>query len=74
MLGANFWQNKSESKKTLKEKKLFEELTSSYKNSQKNLSDIKELYKLTLEENNNELLKELLNNLSDLKRKIKKQK
>ena len=72
MLGANFWQNKSESKKTLKEKKLFEELTSSYKNSQKNLSDIKELYKLTLEENNNELLKELLNNLSDLKRKIKK--
>ena len=49
MLEADFWQNKSKSKKVLKEKKLFEELTNSYKNSVKNLVDFKELYKLALE-------------------------
>ena len=72
MLEADFWQNKSKSKKILKEKKLFEELTSSYKNSVKNLVDFKELYKLTLEENNNDLSKELANNLKELKKDIKK--
>ena len=72
MLEANFWQDKSKSKKVLKEKKLFEELTNSYKNSAKNLADFKELYKLALEENNNDLLKELANNLRELKKDIKK--
>ena len=72
MLEADFWQNKSKSKKVLKEKKLFEELTNSYKNSIKNLADFKELYKLALEENNNDLLKDLANNLKELKEDIKK--
>ena len=72
MLDANFWQDKSGSKKILKEKKLFEELTNSYKNSQTNLLEFKELFKLATEENNNELLKDISNNLKDLKEKIKK--
>ena len=72
MLEADFWQDKSRSKKILKEKKLFEELTNSYKDSVKNLVDFKELYKLALEEDNNDLLKELTNNLKELKKVIKK--
>ena len=72
MLEADFWQDKSRSKKILKEKKLFEELTNSYKDSVKNLVDFKELYKLALEEDNNDLLKELTNNLKELKKEIKK--
>ena len=72
MLEVNFWQDKLKSKKILKEKKLFEELTNSYKNSQKNLDDINELYRLALEENNNDLLQELTNNLKELKKDIKK--
>ena len=72
MLEAGFWQDKSRSKKILKEKKLFEELTNSYKDSVKNLVDFKELYKLALEEDNNDLLKELTNNLKELKKEIKK--
>ena len=72
MLEADFWQDKSKSKKILKEKKLFEELTNSYKDSVKNLVDSKELYKLALEENNNDLLKELTKNLKELKKDIKK--
>ena len=72
MLEANFWQDKSKSKKTLKEKKLFEDLTNSYTSSKKSLADIQELYKLALEENNNELFQELTNNLKELKKDVKK--
>ncbi len=72
MLEANFWQDKSRSKKILKEKKLFEDLTNSFKNSEKNLADFKELYKLAIEESNNDLLFELSNNLKQLKSEIKK--
>ena len=72
MLDDNFWQDKSRSKKILKEKKLFEELTNSYKNSEKNLVDIKELYRLAIDENNNDLLIELIDNLKQLKKDIKK--
>ena len=31
MLNANFWQDKSDSQKTIKEKKLFEDLVNSFK-------------------------------------------
>ena len=72
MLEASFWQDKSRSKKILKEKKLFEDLTNSFKNSEKNLADFKELYKLAIEESNNDLLFELSNNLKQLKSEIKK--
>ncbi len=72
MLETDFWQDKITSKKILKEKKLFDDLTSSLRNSQKNLIDIQELYKLASEENNNELYEELIINLKELKKKIKK--
>ena len=72
MLEANFWQDKSRSKKILKEKKLFEDLTNTYKNSEKNLVDFKELYKLAIDESNNDLLIELTDNLKQLKKDIKK--
>ncbi len=72
MLEANFWQDKSRSKKILKEKKLFEDLTNTYKNSEKNLADFKELYRLAIEESNKDLIIELTNNLKQLKRDIKK--
>ena len=47
-------------------------MINSYENIQKSLADIQDLYKLALEENNNDLLKELTNNLKDLKIDIKK--
>ena len=72
MLEANFWQDKSRSKKILKEKKLFDDLTNTYKNSEKNLADFKELYRLAIEESNKDLIIELTNNLKQLKRDIKK--
>ena len=72
MSETDFWHDKLKSKKILKDKKLFEDLTNSYKNSQRNLDDIQELYKLALEENNDELFQELANNLKDLKKVVKK--
>tara|TARA_E500000178_G_scaffold354856_1_gene425383 strand:+ start:1259 stop:2236 length:978 start_codon:yes stop_codon:yes gene_type:complete len=72
MLEENFWQDKFKSKKILKEKKIFEDLANSFKNSEKNLIDIQELYKLALEENNSDLFVELANNLKQLKKDIKK--
>ena len=40
MLGANFWQDKSDSQKTIKEKKLFEDLVNSFKDSATQLKDL----------------------------------
>ena len=52
MLGANFWQNKSDSQKTIKEKKLFEDLVNSFKDSATQLKDLDDLYTLATDENN----------------------
>ena len=52
MLDANFWQDKSKSKKIIKEKKLFEDLINSYNQTNKQLKDFNDLYKLAIEENN----------------------
>ena len=52
MLNSNFWQDKIKSKNILKEKKLFENLISSYNATTKKLEDLNELYELALQENN----------------------
>ena len=52
MLDANFWRDKAKSQKILKEKKLFEELTNSYKDSADQLKDLNDLYILAGDENN----------------------
>ena len=72
MLEANFWHDKLKSKKILKEKKLFEDLIASYKDSEKNLLDIQDLHKLAVEEDNRDLLQELMINLNELRKSIKK--
>ena len=52
MLDANFWQDKSDSQKTIKEKKLFEDLVNSFKDSATQLEDLDDLYNLATDENN----------------------
>ena len=46
MLEANFWQDKDNSKKVIKEKKLFEDLLNTYKDSIERLSDLDDLSEL----------------------------
>ena len=72
MLENNFWQNKSNSQKIIKEKKLYEELISSYDNSVISLKDLHELNELALEEKNYTIISEVLENIKELKKIAKK--
>ncbi|MDC1154471.1 peptide chain release factor 2 [Candidatus Pelagibacter sp.] len=72
MLEANFWQDKENSKKVIKEKKLFEDLLNTYKNSIEKLSDLNDLSELALEEKNEPIQKEVLLNIKELRTLVKK--
>jgi peptide chain release factor 2 len=72
MLEANFWQDKDNSKKVIKEKKLFEDLLNTYKVSIERLSDLDDLSELALEEKNNTVQKEILQNIKELRVLVKK--
>ncbi|MBD1109149.1 peptide chain release factor 2 [Pelagibacterales bacterium SAG-MED50] len=72
MLEANFWQDKDNSKKVIKEKKLFEDLLNTYKVSIEQLSDLDDLSELALEEKNDSVKKEVLLNIKELRASVKK--
>ena len=63
MLEVDFWQDKSSSKKIIKEKKLFEDLINSYENSLNKIKDFDELNNLAIEENNLDVQKEIFDNI-----------
>ena len=72
MLDANFWQDKLTAQKIVKEKKLYEDLINSHKDSIKKLIEINDLYNLAIEENNKSIIEETLKNILELRRKTKK--
>ena len=72
MLENNFWQDKSNSQKIIKEKKLYEDLINSYNHSIKSLRDLYELNELAIEEKNQIIISEVLENIKDLKKLVKK--
>ena len=72
MLESDFWQDKSISQKIIKEKKLYEDLINSYKNTSVSLTDLDELNNLATEEKNQSIIKEVLESIIKLK-KIAKQ-
>ena len=74
MLDANFWQDKDNSKKVIKEKKLYEDLVNSLNQSIQKLNDFDDLNELALEENNLAVQEETLQNIKDLKKEVKKMK
>ena len=72
MLEANFWQDKSNSQKVVKEKKFFEDLINSLNTSIKKLNDFEDLNELALEENNSDVQIEIIQNIKKLRSEIKK--
>ena len=72
MLDSNFWQDKSNSQKVIKEKKLYEEIVKLYDSSIKNLKDLDELNKLAIDEENIDIQKEVNINIKDLREIVKK--
>tara|TARA_Y100001970_G_scaffold34746_1_gene42986 strand:+ start:4140 stop:5120 length:981 start_codon:yes stop_codon:yes gene_type:complete len=67
MLENDFWQDKTNSKKIVKEKKLFEDLINSFNQTYKKLKDLDELNHLAVEENNQEIQNEVFENIKLLK-------
>ena len=67
MLDANFWQDKANSKKIVKEKKLFEDLINSFNETTKSLKDLDELNELALQENNKQIQNEVFKDVKILK-------
>ena len=72
MLESNFWQDKVNSKKIVKEKKLYEDLINSFESSVKKLTDLNDLSELALEENNEIIQNEILDNIKELRKAVKK--
>ena len=72
MLEANFWQDKSNSQKVVKEKKFFEDLINSLNSSIEKLNDFEDLNELALEENNSDVQGEIIQNIKQLRSEIKK--
>tara|TARA_B100000886_G_scaffold139588_1_gene94425 strand:- start:924 stop:1898 length:975 start_codon:yes stop_codon:yes gene_type:complete len=71
-LDPNFWQDKLNSKKIIKEKKLFEDLINSFEDSVKQLNDLNELNELAAQEDNLNIQSEVLKGIKDLRIEIKK--
>ena len=57
-LKENFWKDKDLVKKTLKQKKIFEEILNSYKKSVKDLDNLKDLFNLALQEKDDETIED----------------
>ena len=72
MLSADFWQDKNNSQRVIKEKKFYEDLTNSLNNSVEKLKDLDDLNQLALEEENLQVQKEVLQNIKDLRSEVKK--
>ena len=72
MLDANFWQDKSNSQKVVKEKKLYEDLINSLNSSVEKLNDFEDLNELAMEEINSDVQGEILQNIKQLRSEIKK--
>jgi len=72
MLEPNFWQDKSKSKNTIKEKKLFEDILNNHKDSIEKLSDLDDLNELAIEEENQTVQNEILQNIKNLRGLVKK--
>ena len=71
MLKPDFWRNKSNSQKVVKEKKFYEDLLKSYDESIVKLKDLNDLYELASEENNISIQKEVIKNIKELKKVVK---
>ena len=72
MLSADFWQDKNNSQRVIKEKKFYEDLTNSLNNNVEKLKDLDDLNQLALEEENLEVQKEVLQNIKKFKKGSKK--
>ena len=68
----NFWKDRGTVKKTVNQKKTFENILSSYKNSFLEISNLKDLIKLALDEKNEEIIKDCEFKIDEILSNLKK--
>ncbi len=68
----NFWKDQDAAKKTIKQKKIFENIFSSYKNCVVEISNVKDLLKLAQEEKNEEIIKDCEHKINEIQSNLKK--
>jgi len=71
LLNQNFWKDKAKVKKTVKEKKTYEDILNSYQSSLQEINNLKDLYNLALEEKNDEILQDCDVKINQLLKTIK---
>ena len=72
LLKENFWKDKTFVKSTVKQKKLFEDILFTYKNSVKEINNIKDLYNLASLENNEEIKDDCIFKIEEITKEIKR--
>jgi peptide chain release factor 2 len=71
-LQENFWKDKELVKKTVKQKKVFEDILNSYQNSNSDFNNLKDLYALAVEEKNDEIINDCNQKIEQIDKDIKK--
>jgi len=71
-LQENFWKDKELVKKTVKQKKVFEDILNSYQNSNSDFNNLKDLYALAVEEKNDEIINDCNQKIDQIDKDIKK--
>ncbi len=68
----NFWKDKQLVKKTVKQKKRFQDILQGYKDALKDFHDVKDLFSLASQEKNQEIIDECILKINLLQQEIKK--
>ena len=70
-MGKNFWKDKEKVKKTVKDKKNYENIINTYKDSSLEIKDLKDFYNLALVEKNDEIQNDCNIKIKELLKSIK---
>ncbi len=68
----NFWKDQNKAKNLLQEKKFYEDLVNSYDNFKLEIKNLIELYKLSLEENDEQVLNDCNKKIDNITKDLKK--
>ncbi len=68
----DFWKDKFLAKKTIKKKKFFEEIIGSYRSSLQEMNNLKDLFNLAFQEQDDEIIEDCKKKLEEISNEVKK--